>query len=95
MFRPGGRAALSVVSLLFCLEDLVMVVWKSQVGDVPRLLVDAKQAAAMLNISTRLLYDLLKAGLPSVKVRGRRLFRPESLMAWISEKEQAGQASVR
>ena len=62
---------------------------KMQVGNEPRLLVDAKQAAAMLGISVRMLYDLLKQGLPSVKIRGRRLFRPETLAAWVPKQEQA------
>ena len=74
--------------LVFFLEDAKMT-GKMQVGNEPRLLVDARQAAAMLNISTRMLYDLLKQGLPSVKIRGRRLFRPESLAAWIAQREQA------
>jgi len=54
----------------------------------PRLLVDAKQAAAMLGVSVRMLYELLREGLPSVKIRGRRLFRPESLAAWVAQREQ-------
>ena len=61
-----------------------------QVGDVPRLLVDARQAARMLGVSVRTLYDLLARGeLPSVRVNGRRMFRPESLAAWVAQREQA------
>jgi len=62
---------------------------KVETGTPSQLLLNARQAAAMLNISTRMLYTLLRQGLPSVKLGGRRLFRPESLAAWVAQREQA------
>ena len=61
-----------------------------QVGNVPKLLVSAREAARMLGISVRTLYNMLaREELPSVRVNGRRLFRPESLAAWVAQREQA------
>jgi excisionase family DNA binding protein len=63
---------------------------KLETSNTPKLLVSAREAAQMLGISVRALYDLLARGeLPSVKLGGRRLFRPESLAALVAQRELA------
>jgi len=47
---------------------------------------DVKQAARMLGISPRTLYPLAEKGeVPSIKVGGRRLFRPAELKAYLDK----------
>ena len=63
---------------------------KPETSNVPKLLVSAREAARMLGVSVRTLYDLLARGeLPSVRVNGRRLFRLKSLEDWVAQREQA------
>lgn len=54
------------------------------------LLVDARQAARLLGVSPRTLYSLLsEKAIPSVRLRGRRLFSPEALARWVQERLSA------
>ena len=56
---------------------------------VERILVGVEEAAKMLSISPRMVHLLVHKGeLPSVKIGNRRLFRPESLKEWVSEREK-------
>ena len=55
------------------------------------LLLGAKQAAHLLDISMRSLWSLSVSGqVPSVKLGARRLYRPESLRAWLEKLERGG-----
>ena len=51
---------------------------------------DAKQAAALLGISTWLLYELVKRKeIPCAKAGRRVLFRRQTLLQWLAEQEAA------
>jgi excisionase family DNA binding protein len=51
---------------------------------------DVKQAARILGISPRTLYPLAERGeVPSIKVGGRRLFRPAELRAYLEKQAPA------
>jgi len=53
-----------------------------------RLTIDAKQAAAVLGISYWSILELCKRGeIPYIPVGSRKLFRMESLTAWLTERE--------
>lgn len=59
----------------------------TQVVPETPLLVDARTAAKLLNVSQRTLYSLLQQGqIPSVKLQGRRLFSVPALSKWIEER---------
>lgn len=56
----------------------------------PKLLVGLRDAARMLSVSQRTLWQLAADGaLPSVRIRRRLLFSPASLQRWIAERESA------
>ena len=56
---------------------------------------DVKEAAAVLGISPRTLYPLAERGeVPSVKVGGRRLFRPSDLRAYLERQARPAQESA-
>lgn len=58
---------------------------------VPSLLVDTREAARLLNISTRTLWTLTARGeLPSVRIGRRVLYRLETLREF-SERQEGGQ----
>jgi excisionase family DNA binding protein len=54
----------------------------TQTREVQKLLTVA-EVADILGISKVKVYDLLKNGLPSVKIGGARRIQPEKLQAWI------------
>lgn len=57
--------------------------------DAPKLLLSAKEAAAALSISPRLLWSLSISGeMPSLKIRTRRLYDPADLAEWIEGQKQ-------
>lgn len=61
---------------------------------VEPLLVGAKVAASLLGFSERLLWSLSIANeIPSVRVRGRRLYSLTALRAWIAERQTNGARS--
>ena len=47
------------------------------------LLVSRRELARLLSVSERSLTNYVKAGLPSVRLGGRRLFDPVEVVAWI------------
>lgn len=59
---------------------------------VPRLALRAREAAKALGVSERLLFDLVRDGLPVVRLRRARLFPTNELRAWLSAQaaRQAG-----
>ncbi len=54
---------------------------------IPRLLLSRREAAAALGVSLRTLDSLVADGLPRVKLRGRVMFRPEALRAYLADAE--------
>ena len=51
------------------------------------LLLDMRQTAKALSLSERTIGSLIKEGsIPSLKIRGRRLFSVESLRRWIDKR---------
>ncbi|MEM9352432.1 MAG: helix-turn-helix domain-containing protein [Planctomycetota bacterium] len=53
-----------------------------------RLLVPISDAAKLLGVSERTVFSMTQAGeLPSVRVRGRRMYRVASIEQWISDNE--------
>lgn len=53
-----------------------------------RLTIDAKQAASILGLSYWTLLELVKRGeIPYIPVGSRKLFRVESLAAWLATRE--------
>jgi excisionase family DNA binding protein len=58
--------------------------------ELPRLLVGVLEAARLLSVSPRTIYELLDSGeLPSVKVRKRRLFRVVDLRRFADRRASA------
>lgn len=56
-----------------------------------RLTIDAKQAAAIIGISYWSILELCKRGeIPYIPVGNRKLFRMESLTAWLAAREAGG-----
>ena len=53
-------------------------------AEVKRLL-KVGDVADILGVSKVKVYDLLKSGLPSVKIDGARRVQPEKLQAWIEQ----------
>ena len=50
------------------------------------MLIDAKQAAAMLGIGTRTLWSMTKGGeIPHVRIRRRVLYAVEDLRGWVAK----------
>ena len=61
---------------------------KSQAPHITPLLVGVEEAARILGVSKRTLYHLIAEGsLPSVRIRGRRLLRLETLAEWVKTRE--------
>lgn len=54
--------------------------------------VDLRAIAHLTGLSARTLHTLLAAGLPSLRIRGRRLFEPAAVTAWLREYGSAPQA---
>lgn len=48
-------------------------------------LLKVREVADILGVSPVKVYDLLKHGLPSVKIDGARRIQPEKLQAWIEQ----------
>ena len=62
-----------------------------QVEVIPRLLLDAHDAAQALSICERKLWELTNKGdLPCVRIGRRVLYDPRALTAWIDEQMQGG-----
>lgn len=53
-------------------------------------LVNIRSMAERLSVSPRTLQTLIREGMPSVRVRGRRLFAPGDVLAWVRERGSAG-----
>jgi len=55
------------------------------------LAVNAKQAAAMLGISPRTLWQLTNSSrIPHIRLGRRILYRPDALRAWLERSEKGG-----
>ena len=60
------------------------------VGDPPKLAFDVNEAAGMLSISRRTLYELLRSGeLRSIKIGSRRLVRMSDMTEFLQNHEDA------
>ena len=63
----------------------------NEVQEVPRLLLDAHQAARALSISERTLWSLTDKGeIPSVRIGRRVLYDPRALRGWIDGQADGG-----
>ena len=69
----------------------------SDAPTIPALLVDEREARRLLGgLCAKSLWNLRhKAGLPSLKIGGRRMYRPADLAAWIERQAQAGEGGGR
>lgn len=64
-------------------------VTQDAVLQLPAILVDAKDAARMLSIGTRLLWTKTKAGeIPVVKINRRVLYDPNDLRTWAENQKE-------
>ena len=53
--------------------------------DVERVLYTFAEAQEFLRVSHQTIYNLMKEGLPSHKIRNKRMFLKEDLLKWIKE----------
>jgi excisionase family DNA binding protein len=53
--------------------------------EVERILYTFAEAQDMLRVSHQTLYKLMEEGLPSHKIRNKRMFLKEDLIQWIKE----------
>jgi excisionase family DNA binding protein len=66
-------------------------VTKKTNGEAPaRLLVSTHEAARMLGVCTRTVWELTRAGeLPCVRIGVRVLYSPDTLRRWVAARERA------
>jgi hypothetical protein len=66
----------------------------TQSETIPRLLIDVRDAAKALSICERTLATMTKSGeIPHTRLRGRVLYAPHVLRAWIDGQTQGGGAA--
>ena len=76
------------------LQDEVTALRRKEAPDGPNALLHRKEAAEVLGISVRTLDDMAEAGeIQPVRIRGRVLYAPETLEAYI--RRRAGEGSTR
>ncbi|WP_428389907.1 helix-turn-helix domain-containing protein [Mucisphaera sp.] len=63
-------------------------------GPYPSLLLNDREAARSLSISTRYLWELANSGeIPSVKLGRRRLYSRDQLKAWVDKRSSGPNSS--
>lgn len=58
---------------------------KKPKGEIERIFFTFAEAQEFLGVSHQTIYELMKKGLPSHKVGGKRVFLKEDLIQWIKE----------
>ncbi len=54
-------------------------------GNIERIFYNFREAQEFLGVSHQTIYKLMKDGLPSHKIRKKRVFLKEDLVKWIKE----------